>query len=106
MVSQRQRRRRSRLSLIGALIGGGLLPACERGAEIENAPDTGRVPTVEAPRPDGGVPLVEGAPLDNAQGLRCDERPVQPECRGANDFGCDFDGWVQALAETCQRQTD
>jgi hypothetical protein len=83
-----------------------LLLACSRRAEIENAPDAGSVPTMEVPRPDAGVPVVEDAPLANGQGLACQERPVQSACRGANDFGCDFDGWVQMIAEACQQQTD
>jgi hypothetical protein len=107
MVSQRQRGRRSelplRLSCLAALL---LLLGCSRRAEIEDAPDAGSVPNTEVPRPDGGVPLVEDAPLENAEGLSCADRPVQSACRGANDFACDFDGWVQQLAQTCQTQTD
>lgn len=83
----------------------GLL-ACSRRAEIENAPDAGEVIVTEPPRPDGGVPVVADAPLDNAEGLTCAERPIQQECQGANDFPCDFDGWLQNLAEQCQRRTE
>jgi hypothetical protein len=106
MVSQREPRRRSRLSLKAILLAALSLIGCSRRAEIEDAPDAGTVPTMEVPRPDGGVPLVEDAPLENAEGLRCADRPVQSVCRGANDFGCDFDGWIQQLAELCQTQTD
>ena len=92
-----------RPALLGAAL---LLFACSRRAEIENAPDAGSVPVTEVPRPADGVPLVEDANLENAEGLTCGERPTQAACRGANDFGCDFDGWLQTLAEACQQQTD
>jgi hypothetical protein len=107
MVSQRQCRRRSWLSLRrSCLAASWLLLGCSRRAEIEDAPDAGTVPTMEVPRPEGGIPLVEGAPLENTNGQSCAERPVQSACRGANDFGCDFDGWVQQLTKDCQVQTD
>lgn len=90
-----------------AVLGGTLLLlGCSRRAEIENAPDAGSVPVMEVPRPDGGIPLVEDAPLASGDGLDCKERPRQPACGGTNDFGCDFDGWLQTLAQACQQQTD
>lgn len=78
---------------------------CSRRAEIENAPDAGTVPIMEVPKPDGGVPPVEDAVLDHPDGLICNERPRNAKCGGANDFGCDFDGWFQRLAAECQQQT-
>lgn len=86
-----------------ALLG---LIACSRRAEIENAPDAGTLPTMEVPKPEGGVPPVEGAQLEHSDGLGCNERPRNRLCGGANDFGCDFDGWFQRLAAECQQQTD
>jgi hypothetical protein len=83
-----------------------LFAACSRRAEIENAPEGGQVAVDEVPRPADGVPLVEDAPLENAEGLTCAERPTQVACRGANDFGCAFDEWLQTLAEQCQQLTD
>lgn len=83
-----------------------VLAACSRRAEIENAPDAGMLPTVEAPKPDGGVPPVEDAPLAHPDGLDCNERPRSALCGGANDFGCDFDGWFQRLVADCEQQTD
>lgn len=83
-----------------------LLAACSRRAEIENAPDAGVVPTMEVPKPDGGVPLVTDAALDHPDGLSCRERPRNALCGGANDFGCDFDGWFQRVVSDCQNQTD
>jgi len=80
--------------------------SCSRRAEIEDTPEGGSVPVQEVPRPDGGVPVVADAALDNAEGLTCAERPTQAACRGANDFGCNFDGWLQALSEDCQQRTD
>lgn len=107
MVSKRQPRRNSWFPLALALLAGAFgPPACSRRAEIENAPDAGQVPVMQVPKPAGGVPLVEDAPLDHPEGLACNERPTQAACRGANDFGCDFDGWLQQLAEACQTQTD
>jgi hypothetical protein len=89
-------------ALLWAVLG---LLACSRRAEIENVPDAGAVVMMEPPRPDGGVPVVADAPLQNADGLTCAERPIQAECRGANDFPCDFDGWLRDLAEICQQRT-
>src|SRR5215207_7006057 len=83
-----------------------LLSSCSRRAEIENSPDGGQVPVNEVPRPADGVPVVEDAPLSNAEGLTCADRPTQFACRGANDFGCAFDDWFQALTEQCQQLTD
>jgi len=83
-----------------------LLACSRRQAEIENVPDAGAVVVPEPSRPDGGVPVVAAAPLENAQGLACRDRPSQAACQGVNDFPCDFDGWFQDLAAGCQRNTD
>jgi hypothetical protein len=107
MVSQRQRRRGARVSVKrAALVVVLLLAGCSRRAEIEDTPQGGQVPVNEVPRPADGVPLVEDAPLENAQGLTCAQRPTQVACRGANDFGCVFDEWFQTLTEQCQQLTD
>jgi hypothetical protein len=107
MVSQRELGRRRQLPLAVALCCGlGSLLGCSRKAEIEDAPDAGSIPVMEVPRPDGGVPLVETAELDHRDGLTCNERPRQPACAGVNDFGCDFDGWLQRLVAECQVQSD
>ena len=106
MVSQRERRRRSSVSLSAVAAGWLLVAACSRHAEIEEDPRPGELPVMEVPRPDGGIPVVEDAELSNAEGLSCNERARQPACGGANDFGCDFDGWLQLVAEACQQQTD
>lgn len=92
-----------RVVLVSALL---LLASCSRRAEIENAPDAGTVPIMEVPKPDGGVPVVADAALDHPEGLACDDRPRNGLCGGANDFGCDFDGWFQRLTAECQQQTD
>lgn len=84
----------------------GWLLGCSRHAEIDNSPDAGSLPTLEVPRPDGGVPVVEDSALANSAGLDCSERPKQAACGGANDFACDFDGWLETLAEACQQATD
>lgn len=89
-------------ALLWAVLG---LLACSRRAEIENAPDGIDVVVTQPPRPDGGVPVVAEAPLENADGLTCAERPTQAACRGVNDFPCDFGGWLEDLAEHCQRRT-
>ena len=103
MVSQRESRRGSRLplTLFGVVL---LAGSCSRNAEIEQAPEPGEVPVMEFPRPEGGVPVVEEAELAGSEA--CNDRPAQPACAGANDFGCDFDGWLQSLAQACQLQTD
>lgn len=102
MVSQRESRRGSRIPLI--LLGALIASSCSRSAEIEQAPEPGEVPVMEIPRPEGGVPVVEDAELSGSEA--CNDRPRQQACGGANDFGCDFDGWLRTLAEACQLQTD
>jgi hypothetical protein len=80
--------------------------ACSRRAEVEDLPDAGVGPVTQLPRPDGGVPSVADAGLAGASGQSCAERPRQPACGGANDFGCDLDNWLELLTEACQVQTD
>jgi hypothetical protein len=80
--------------------------ACSRRVEIENAPDAGDVTVNEPPpRPDGGVPVVTGARFDHPDGVACPDRPVESSCQGANDFPCNFEGWLENVAEVCQRRT-
>lgn len=107
LVSQRKLRGSAGVPVKRALLLAALaLLACSRKAEIENVPDAGPVMIIEPPRPDGGIPPVADAPLENPEGLACGERPLQAECRGADDFPCDFDGWFQNLAEICQRRSE
>jgi hypothetical protein len=106
MVSKRQLRGRGGFSLkLAAFVLALQVLACSRHAEIEDAPED-TVPVTEVPKPAGGVPVVEDAPLDNAERLSCAERPVQAACQGVNDFPCNFDGWLRQLAQACQTQTD
>lgn len=94
------------LRLVVVLCTALALLACSRRAEIEDLPDAGNLPTMEVPRPDGGVPLVEESGVSESAPAACEARPSQPACSGTNDFGCDFDAWVQQLTESCQLQTD
>lgn len=102
MVSQLEPRRASRVSLTCALV---LAFGCSRKAEIENAPDGGGMVMMQVPMPEGGVPVVEDSGLGEG-GAACTERPIQPACSGANDFGCAFDEWVRSLTSDCQQATD
>jgi hypothetical protein len=104
LVSQLEQRR-AILFPLSLLLGGLLIAACSRKAEIENAPDGGSMVMMQVPMPDGGVPVVEDAGL-GAGGAACDARPIQPACSGANDFGCAFDEWVRSLTSDCQQATD
>lgn len=92
-----------RLALLVAALQ---LLACSRSAEIEDAPQGSVASTSQVPKPEGGVPVVEGALLDNAEGLTCAERPTQAACVGTNDFPCDFTRWLKQLSQTCQTETD
>jgi hypothetical protein len=104
LVSQLEQRRAGQFSLTWVLA---LLAACacSRKAEIENAPDGGTMVMMQVPLPEGGVPVVEDSGL-GAGGAACSERPTQPACSGANDFGCAFDDWIRTLASECQMSTD
>ena len=105
MVSHAEPRRAQRPRLIAAflLIAGSI--DCSRQADIRDEPDSGTDLGPTAPQPDGGIPPVENAGLDNPSFVACAERPENGACRGANDFPCDFSAWVPMLAEQCQTET-
>jgi hypothetical protein len=111
MVSLTQPGRTRRPALIVALVAlvalvaSYAIAACSRHADIKDEPDSGTDLGPNAPRPDGGVPLVEDSGLDDPSLTPCADRPENGACRGANDFPCNFAGWVPVLAEECQTET-
>jgi hypothetical protein len=105
MVSHAERRRALGLALSAALWLGAIPAGCSRQADIKDEPDSGTDLGPNAPRPDGGVPLVEDTGLDDPGLVACNERPENGACRGANDFPCDFAAWVPMLAQECQNET-
>lgn len=103
MVSHAQRRR-TRYPAVIALVSW-VCASCSRHADIKDEPDAGTDLGPNAPKPDGGVPVVEDTGLDDPGLTSCLERPENGACRGANDFPCNFSAWVPELAEQCQNAT-
>jgi hypothetical protein len=105
MVSHAERRRAFRPALITVVALSAW--ACSRHADIQDEPDGGTNLGPSAPQPDAGIPAVEDTGLDDPSLLACADRPEAENgaCRGANDFPCDFSGWVPLLAEQCQTET-
>lgn len=85
-----------------ALAGGLELGACERHADIRDEPEAGVIkpqPQIDA----GDIPELDSGLATDAYPT-CAERP-EGDCRGTNDFLCDFANWATSTAETCQRST-
>jgi hypothetical protein len=105
MVSNADRRRAERRSLIVWALLLGVAAGCSRKADIRDEPDAGTIPPPEVPLPDGGIPELEDAGLDDPEFPACPAREEDEDCRGVNDFPCDFAYWVPVLAQECQQAT-
>jgi hypothetical protein len=105
MVSNADRRRVERHSLIVLALFVAVAPGCSRKADIRDEPDRGTVPPAEVPLPEGGIPELEDAGLDDPAFMACQAREEDEDCRGVNDFPCDFAYWVPVLAQECQVAT-
>jgi hypothetical protein len=109
MVSNADRRRAERRPLTAffsaALLVASVAASCSRKADIRDEPDSGTQPAPEVPLPDGGIPELEDSGLDDTEFPECESREEDQDCRGVNDFPCDFAYWVPVLAEECQQAT-
>lgn len=88
----------------GALLG--LLPAlacCSRSAEIADDFDAG-VNLGGAPVDDAELIFVD-AGFEESASLPCAQREDGSECRGSNDFPCNFRPWVTRVVDECQTAT-
>lgn len=81
----------------------GALFACTREAEIADDPvdGIGMTPT---------TPLDDGTRIDLGAGFGSDAFPAcetraEGDCRGVNDFPCDFPRWVEETGVECQNAT-
>lgn len=109
MVSNADRRGTERRPLVAlscsALLAIFVVASCSRSADIRDEPDAGTTPGPVVPLPDGGIPELEDAGLDDPEFPACQTREEDQDCRGVNDFPCDFAYWVPVLAEECQQAT-
>lgn len=78
------------------------LGACDRHADIRDEPDTGVIkpqPQLDA----GDIPELDSG-LESDAYPSCADRP-EGDCRGTNDFVCDFAPWATRTASSCQQST-
>ena len=105
MVSFAHRRRKrrpvARLLLALGLCGAA---ACSRKVELANEQSSNFVPSNTAPLADSGIPLIADAGLHSASFAACGERP-EGDCRGGNDFPCNFVAWLPQIIDECQART-
>jgi len=81
------------LALLTALAG------CSREVNIRDEPEGGVTGGSGVFEPDASVPLVD-AGLESGAYAVCEERP-EGDCRGTNDFACEFERWARAVARDC-----
>ncbi|HEY3498607.1 MAG TPA: hypothetical protein VGK73_28145, partial [Polyangiaceae bacterium] len=75
------------------------MASCSRHVELYEPADAS-VSVVEGPKPPDEIPVVEDSGVTESEYATCAERPAG-DCRGANDFPCDFQRWVETTADTC-----
>jgi hypothetical protein len=86
-----------------AVLGVTVAVGCSRKVELANHDHTSSfVPNTLPPRTDGGVTFLD-AGLDDPSLLACTERP-EGDCRGANDFPCNFQDWFPQVTGQCQQR--
>jgi hypothetical protein len=85
--------------VLGALLGG----ACSRRADLLDDP-TGGLELGPTAQYDESELVDLMVPFGEPPFVACSERPTGA-CVGVNDFPCDFAGWFNAAADTCQIQT-
>lgn len=101
MVSHPERRRNlTRRVSAFAVVALGAACGCSRQHELYDDTDGG-VNVVRTPKPPDTIPQVPDSGLDAPELPACSERPTG-ECLGANDFPCEFQGWVELAAARCQ----
>jgi hypothetical protein len=87
----------------GALIAALFAIACSRQADLVDEPDVGVKPPTIIDKPDAEIPILD-AGLGSDAFSACEDRPAG-ECKGPNDFPCEFAKWALDVARTCQRET-
>lgn len=98
-------RRNRRTFLPALLMAACVIFGCSREAEIRDEqrdPDFG---STAVPLPDGGIPVVEDAGLNNPEYPACAERTVE-RCAPSNDFLCQYGTWVSEHVEACRTAVD
>lgn len=104
MVSHTHERRHLARALSGLLLAV-LAGACSRQLELYDEPDASAAPVGSGPQPPAEIPEVVGSGVGGAEHPACGERPTG-KCQGANDFPCDFSGWVERAVPDCQQAAD
>lgn len=79
--------------------------ACSRRIELYDEPDAGSAPVGGVPQPPDQIADIPDSGVSGAERAVCAERPTG-QCQGANDFPCDFGGWVERAVDRCQLETD
>ena len=104
MVSHPAERGHLARALIASLVA--LLAfACSRQLELYDEPDAGAAPIGGVPQPPDEIPEVVDSGVGGEERVACAARPTG-KCQGANDFPCDFGGWVERAVDQCQLATD
>jgi hypothetical protein len=75
--------------------------ACARQLELYDEPDASAAPVGSGPQAPAEIPEVVDSGVTGGEVQACAERPTG-KCQGANDFPCDFSGWVGRAVEQCQ----
>lgn len=88
------------LTALGTMWG-----ACSRKADIYDEPASTVRPTPTGTPLDAGLTEIDAA-FGSETLPDCAERPESSECRGANDFLCELDKLVSAVADDCQAASD
>lgn len=103
-----RRARRHSLAVCSRLLAWLALAAvfcgCSRAVNIRDEPDAGIGGNPTELMPDAAIPAIEDAGLDTDAFLACELRE-EGDCRGTNDFVCDFDPWAREIARTCLTAT-
>jgi hypothetical protein len=77
--------------------------ACSRKVELASDPVYDFAPPDEVPLGEE-IPTIPDAGLNAAELEMCSERP-EGDCRGENDFPCDFEFWLSQVLQECQERT-
>jgi len=83
---------------------GAIVYACSRKANLGEDPYDGFRPPPQNPLADAGLIDLDPA-LGSAGSSSCSTREFDERCAGANDFPCDFEGWVHRVGTQCQSHT-
>jgi hypothetical protein len=91
------------LTLAWLALAVGAVGSCSRHAELLDEPNTDLELGPMNPYDEAALVDLE-VPFESPPYLACAERPAG-DCRGPNDFPCDFGRWFNTEAARCQVQT-